>query len=76
MYIASDVVASSQVGQYFGFVDMLDIVRYVTDLIGETVMSKADFDLEKAAEFKHATVKDLMSAFYDRPFLCPSDVVS
>jgi CBS domain-containing protein len=50
----------TQVGAYYGFIDMLDVVRFVTDLVGENIMTKHDFDLEKIDEFKSATVQHLM----------------
>jgi hypothetical protein len=40
---------------------MVDIVRFVTDLLGETEMTKSDFDLSKMEAFQKATVKDVMS---------------
>ena len=58
--VCSDIFVNREGNQYFGFVDMLDVVRYVTDLFGESVMSKNDFDLAKIEDFKSATVKDLM----------------
>jgi CBS domain-containing protein len=45
---------------YYGFIDMVDIMRFVIDLIGEEQMEQSDWDIEKLPIYRKATVKDVM----------------
>jgi CBS-domain-containing membrane protein len=49
----------TQVNTYYGFIDMVDIVRFVVDLVGEEEIRKHD-DFEGLAVFQNATVKEVM----------------
>jgi len=46
--------------QYYGFIDVLDVVRFVVDLCGEHVIRKVDFDLYALDAWKEAKVTDVM----------------
>jgi len=51
----------TKTGTFWGFVDILDVIKFMVDLVGESIMSKEDFNLEALDDFKTATVKTIMT---------------
>jgi len=52
--------------KFYGFIDILDCLKFLVDLLGEHVVTKADFDVYAADEFKAATVGKLMTYPYSK----------
>jgi len=50
-----------QDGSYYGFLEILDIIAWIVNLLGEHVLTKEDVDIEKLEAFKSATVKQVMT---------------
>jgi len=47
-------------GKFWGFIDILDIIKFMVDLVGEHIYSKKDFDFFALEEFQNSKVKDIM----------------
>jgi len=48
-------------GTYSGFLDILDIVTFLIDLLGEDKLTKEDVNVEKIEAFQNATVSQVMT---------------
>ena len=48
-------------GSYFGFIEILDIVSWIVNLLGEDVFTRQDVELEKLEAFKSTKVINVMS---------------
>lgn len=70
--IDNDILSMPVLNQdntWFGFLDILDVVTWLVDLLGEQVASEEDLDITSRKEFLSAKVKDIMSK-YAESFFC------
>jgi len=52
-------------GEFMGIVDILDVVKFMVELVGEATLTRADFEFEGLQDFQLCQVSSIMKAPYD-----------